>query len=117
MSYYARTDLAIQKNEGMSDVIKHPYGYAIASMIKYIEIEFETTWDIIKSKSFKREVALPRMVLAYMLIKKLGLKRVEIGRLLNKHHSSITYALILTSNLIETDRKFEDRMTKIMNET
>ncbi len=82
-----------------SDIIRfiaHHYGIRVADL---------------KGRSNRRSIALPRQVAMYLIRSLLSLSFPEIGKLFDKHHSTVIYAVDSIQNLRQSNPDFESTLT------
>jgi len=85
--------------------------------LKFIELCNSTVskYDLINSKSRKRNVALERQCVCYIANKVFKLSLSEIGRKLNRHHTTILHSVNLIETLVKEPR-FAPSGCEILNQ-
>jgi chromosomal replication initiator protein len=83
---------------------------SIDTLIDTVGKVFNVTTEQIKSPTRERDVVDARKVCAYLLNKKRNLTTLKVGKILNRHHSSIIYLVKEAENLISIDKEFQERV-------
>ncbi len=84
--------------------------FIITKVCQYLN----TTLDQLRVRDRSREVTEKRQLLAYLLyfkVKGLGVR--EVGNIIERDHSSVTYALKTINNLLSSDKKLKTTFTEL----
>lgn len=85
----------------------------IKPVIDAVCFDFYITESQLKSKKRLRYIADARKIIAYLLRKNTLLTDMQIGKLLNKQHSTISSMESTAKILIKTDKQFSERLSHI----
>lgn len=77
--------------------------------------DFGVMPDDIKTLSRKQEYVTPRQICMYLCNKMTRMSLKDIGKIFNRDHSTAIYAREQTEDLMQSDRKYKDRINKIKN--
>lgn len=101
-----REQLSIYTPPKVSDV----YEAAMQTVQSYYP---EFTWELLRCKSRKREIVLPRHVWQYLLFNFTRESSTEIGHKSNRDHSCIFHADDSVRSLDVTDRIFSAKLKRV----
>ena len=65
-------------------------------------------------KCRKREVVMIRTIASYIMCEKIGFKKVSVGRILGKDHSTIVHHCRTVRGYLKVDKKFEAEFNRII---
>jgi len=82
-----------------------------------IASEYNTTVTLIKSDKRKQPLPDCRAIFAYLALTKLDLRKVDISKILHRHHSSVLAMIARYNDLFETDPTFRDHALSITKDT
>jgi chromosomal replication initiator protein len=102
----------LQNRKKLSDSVRYVKSEEI---IKAVEEHFSLTLSELKKKSRRMKVAYPRQVLMYFLYNHSLIGCVEIGRMFNKHHTTVLNANKSIQNFIDTEENRKAEIIQIMS--
>lgn len=82
-------------------------------IIKVVCAHFETDYQKLQRRSRFAEVVLARNTLVYFLFKYTTLNKAQIGRMLNKDHTTIIHGLRAFNDRIETEEPVRNHVEAI----
>ena len=76
---------------------------------------YDITLENLTSKTRLRRVVEARFILFYILHKVQNRTSIEVGKMFNKDHATVLHGCNTISGFIEFDKKFEEKITKLIN--
>lgn len=83
--------------------------YIIENVCKYHNMP---TWKIYL-KTHEREIVEPRQIAMYFTKRKTNMSLYAIGDEFNKNHATVLHACKKVQNIIDTDKKFKEKINSI----
>ena len=72
-------------------------------------------WSELKSKCRKREINDVRQTAMWMIRKGTSMSFYDVGKVFNRHHSTVLHAVKAVENMIETDNMYRGHVEQILN--
>jgi len=72
-------------------------------------------WSEIKGKCRKREINDVRQTAMWMIRKGTSMSFYDVGKVFNRHHSTVLHAVKAVENMIETDNMYRGHVEQILN--
>jgi chromosomal replication initiator protein len=72
-------------------------------------------WSELKSKCRKREINDVRQTAMWMIRKGTSMSFYDVGKVFNRHHSTVLHAIKAVENMIQTDRMYRGHVEQILN--
>jgi chromosomal replication initiator protein len=104
-----------------SEVVKSPeltseINLLANHIIKCAAFYFQVTESDLKGKSRLREITEARHLAIYAIKANcMGSTLIGIGKMFNRHHATILYAIDNVNNLFQTDKKYKSMANEFLN--
>lgn len=86
----------------------------VADVIRVVCEEYNTTEVVLKGRTRKREVVLPRQIVMYLADKHIKMPASRIGRVMGgRDHSTVLYSIQIVSQKIAKDAEFRQKVVAI----
>jgi chromosomal replication initiation ATPase DnaA len=75
----------------------------------------QINWSEMKGKCRKREINDVRQTAMWMIRKGTSMSFYDVGKVFNRHHSTVLHAVKAVENMIETDNMYRGHVEQILN--
>jgi chromosomal replication initiator protein len=106
VNYYALPGMKTYRNIKVQVIDKE-------NIIRVVCEHFDYTVDQLKEQDRHRPFVFARNCLTYFLFKYTRMSKVEIGKLLGKHHTSIIHSLRALQDLADTEESVNETISDI----
>ena len=83
-------------------------------VIEKVTSHFHVDQKLVRGKGRTKQVMIARQVAMYILCNRLGLSTTQVGKIMERDHSTVCYALQSVERKMESDQSFADEVSALM---
>jgi len=110
---FAGIDFHVQKNYLKKIRDEYLAANYMEHVMEVVTTYFNISSALIKSKSRKREIVIPRQIAMYFMWLKNIYSYKEIGIYFNRDHSTVVYSKDTVKDLMDMDKKYNRKIIEI----